>query len=338
MDLPHNVRDLAKKVKDEMSFEQEVRGMDFERSCSLEDIIRSFETTGFQGTNVYRAVEEIERMRDSKIFFGCTSNIISSGLRDVISVLVKRRLVHVVVITGGGIEEDLIKTFRPTYCADFKLSGACLRDNGLNRIGNLVIPSENYEMFETWMNGVIDEVTEGYTEDKPRILTPSSFIRMLGERIDNESSLVYWAARNNIPVYSPAITDGSIGDILTFHPRRRMLKLDIVEDIYRMNMEALVSSDTGAIILGGGLVKHHILNANLFRNGLEHCVVVSTAQEYDGSDAGASLDEAVSWGKMKPGHRGVKVFGDATVIFPLIVAATFMKREMPAGLHGEHNE
>lgn len=327
MDHPCNVRDLCQKTKKSMAFSKNVQGLDFESAYGLQDIISSFETTGFQGTNLHRAIQEVGCMRDSKIFFGCTSNIISSGIRDIVATLVKRRLLHVLVITGGGIEEDLIKTFKPTLCADFGLSGADLRDNGLNRVGNLVIPSENYEYFEKWLNEVINNLTEGYSEENPRILTPSSFIRILGERINCEGSLLHWAAHNNIPVYSPALTDGSIGDILTFHPRRSILKLDIVEDVYRMNQEVFVSTSTGAIILGCGLVKHHILNANLFRNGLDHCVLINTAQEYDGSDAGASLDEAVSWGKVKPGRRGVKVFGDATILFPLLVASTFMKRE-----------
>lgn len=326
MDHPQNVRALGRKTKDEVSFSKQVRGFDFEKICDLDAVLESFETTGFQGTNLHRAIMEVRNMKDSKIFFGCTSNIVSSGLRDIIATLVKKKLLHVLVITAGGVEEDLIKTLKPTYCANFELDGADLRENGLNRVGNLVIPNDNYEEFEKWLNHAVNELTEGYTEEKPRILTPSSFIRFLGERINNESSLLYWAAKNAIPVYSPAITDGSIGDILTFHPRRRALKLDIVEDIYRINSEAVVPEDTGAIILGTGLVKHHILNANLFRNGLEHCVLINTAQEYDGSDAGARIDEAVSWGKVKPGRRGVKVFGDATVLFPLLVAATFMKR------------
>ncbi|ADM12216.1 deoxyhypusine synthase [Encephalitozoon intestinalis ATCC 50506] len=327
MDGPKNVRDLCRKVKDELSFRKEVKGIDFEKEWDFMEIIKSFETTGFQGTNLYKAIEEIERMRGSKIFFGCTSNIISSGLRDIIATLVKRKYVHVLVTTGGGIEEDLIKTFKPTFCGDFNLKGKDLRDNGLNRIGNLVIPSENYEDFETWLNEVVNDITEGYTKEHPRILTPSSFIKILGERINNESSVLYWAAKNNIPVYSPAVTDGSIGDILSFHPRRNMLKLDIVEDTYRMNCEAVFNGETGAIILGCGIVKHHILNANLFKNGLNYCVLINNAQEFDGSDAGANIDEAVSWGKIKSEAKGVKVFGDATILFPLVVAATFMKQD-----------
>ncbi|KAM0672648.1 deoxyhypusine synthase [Ordospora colligata] len=328
MNNPAQVKDLCAKVKEDISFSKEVRGFNFENGCTLEALIASFETTGFQGSSLYKAIKEVEKMKNAKIFFGCTSNIISSGLRDIIATLIKHKCFNVMVTTGGGIEEDLIKTFKPTFCADFGLDGEQLRENGINRIGNLVIPSKNYEDFEAWISKIIDDLTEGYSEQNPRILTPSAFIKILGERIADESSVLYWAAKNEIPVFSPAITDGSIGDIITFHKRRSMLKLDIIEDIYLMNCHGMTSQETGAIILGCGLVKHHILNANLFKDGLDYCVLINNAQEFDGSDAGASLEEAVSWGKVKPGNRGIKVFGDATVLFPLLVSATFMKNQV----------
>ena len=63
----------------------------------------------------------------------------------------------------------------------------------------------------------------------------------------------------------------------------------------------------GMIILGGGVIKHHIANACLMRNGAESAVYVNTAQEFDGSDAGARPDEAVSWGKIRAGADSVKV-------------------------------
>ena len=77
------------------------------------------------------------------------------------------------------------------------------------------------------------------------------------------------------------------------------LKIDIVEDIRLMNNEAKFALNTGMIILGGGLIKHHICNANLMRNGADFSLFVNTASEFDGSDSGARPDEAISWGKVK---------------------------------------
>ena len=72
-------------------------------------------------------------------------------------------------------------------------------------------------------------------------------------------------------------------------------------------------------------MKHHICNANLMRNGANFSVFVNTGQEYDGSDSGASPEEALSWGKIAITAKPVKVCCDASIAFPLIVSQTFAK-------------
>ena len=156
--------------------------------------------------------------------------------------------------------------------------------------------------------------------------TPSKMIKRLGLEIDDPDSVLYWAAKNDIPVFCPAITDGSIGDMLYFQSyRREGFILDIVDDIRRLNDRAIKAKHTGMIILGGGLVKHHVCNANLMRNGADYSLFINTGQEFDGSDSGAQPDEAVSWGKIKLTAKPVKVCADASTIFPLIVSQTFAR-------------
>lgn len=46
------------------------------------------------------------------------------------------------------------------------------------------------------------------------IWSPSRIINRLGKEINNEDSVYYWCWKNDIPVFSPAITDGEIGDII----------------------------------------------------------------------------------------------------------------------------
>ena len=100
--------------------------------------------------------------------------------------------------------------------------------------------------------------------------------------------MLYWAARNNVPVYCPAITDGSVGDMIYFHGYARPgFVVDIAQDIRGVNDRAVHAKATGMIILGGGVVKHHICNANLMRNGADFSVFINTGQEFDGSDSGA---------------------------------------------------
>ncbi|KAM0929689.1 hypothetical protein ACQ4PT_001692 [Festuca glaucescens] len=124
---------------------------------------------------------------------------------------------------------------------------------------------------------------------------------------------------NNIPVYCPALTDGSIGDMLFCHAVRNPgLIIDIVQDVKLMNGEAIDATPrkTGAIILGGGLPKHHICNANMLRNGADYAVYINRAQEFDGSDSGAHPDEAVSWGKINGSAKPVKIL----IHMPIFIA------------------
>lgn len=148
----------------------------------------------------------------------------------------------------------------------------------------------------------------------------------LGEKINNEESIHYWAWKNKIPVFSPALTDGSLGDMMYFHSFRNPgLVVDIVSDLRRINTIAVKANSSGMIILGGGVIKHHICNANLMRNGADYCVFINTASEFDGSDSGARPDEAVSWGKITKNATPVKVYAEASLVFPLLVGETFAK-------------
>jgi deoxyhypusine synthase len=84
--------------------------------------------------------------------------------------------------------------------------------------------------------------------------------------------------QNNIPIFCPALTDGSLGDMIYFHSFRNPgLIVDIAADIRKINELAVWSRRTGMVVLGGGVVKHHVCNANLmvrFRV-IERCPVMS---------------------------------------------------------------
>lgn len=240
--------------------------------------------------------------------------MISSGMRGVFRWLVKHNHVSAIVTTAGGVEEDFIKCLGDTYMSTFSANGTDLRKKGLNRIGNLVVPNSNYRAFEDWVVPIFDKMLEEQeaskgTDDEIN-WTPSKMINRLGKEINDERSVYYWAWKNDIPVFCPALTDGSLGDMLYFHTFKtspRQLKCDIVEDIRKINTISVRAKRAGMIILGGGVVKHHIANACLMRNGAESAVYINTGQEFDGSDAGARPDEAVSWGKIKIGAESVKV-------------------------------
>ncbi len=306
-----------------------ISGYDFdkdgENGIDYEKLLNSYLSTGFQATHFAKSIEIINRMISEKctIYLGYTSNMVTSGLRDIFRYLAKHKKVNVIATTAGGIEEDIIKCLGDFKLGSFSSSGEFLNKRGINRAGNIFIPNNLYCRFEEFLTPILDKL---YSEQikTGKIISVSEFIRILGKEINDERSIYYWCYKNEIDVYCPAITDGSIGDMIHFfmykHPDFR---IDVASNIHKLNEFTIKQKKTGIIILGGGVMKHHICNANMMRNGADYSVYINSGQEWDGADSNARPDEAVSWGKIKARGESIKVFGDATILFPLIVAKSF---------------
>lgn len=304
-----------------------IKGYEFNNGINYPEIIKSYASTGFQASHFSKAVKIVNEMIKEKafIFLGYTSNMVSSGNREIIRYLAEHKKVNVLVTTAGGIEEDIIKCLGDFVLGDFWASGEELRKKGINRIGNIYASNNRYVEFEKFMQPILEEI---YSEQKKsgKIICGSELIWKLGEKIGNKESICYWAWKNKIPIYCPALSDGALGDnVYFFSFKHEGFVIDIVEDTKRLNNTTIGLKKSGLIILGAGVVKHAILNANMLRNGADYAVYVNTSQEFDGSDAGALPEEAVSWGKILPNAESIKVFADATIVFPLLVAESFAK-------------
>jgi deoxyhypusine synthase len=332
-----------------------IKGLDLDQSKSVDygEILNSFMATGIQASQLAMAMEQIDKMLDwsladepvaddedeefvssevrknvrCRVWLSYTSNMISSGCREYIKYLCKHKMVQAIVTTAGGIEEDFVKCLTNHHLGSFSTPGKEMRAKGLNRIGNMVVPNDNYCDFEDWLSPILDQMWEEQVNNGV-VWTPSKIINRLGKEIDNEDSVYYWCWKNDIPVFCPALTDGSLGDMLYFHTyKKEGFTIDIVRDIRAINDLAIKSRKSGAIIIGGSVPKHHVLNANLMRNGVDYAVYINTGQAFDASDSGANPDEAVSWGKIRYGAKPVKVSSEATLVFPFIVARCFAERE-----------
>ncbi len=308
-----------------------IEGYDFEQPFDFKQFLASYATTGFQATHLAEGIEIVRAMQreGATIFLAFTSNQISSGNREIIKYLVKHKKVQVLITSAGGVEEDIIKSLKPFVLGKFEASGRALYENGINRTGNIFVPNDRFAYFEQWIQPVFEKV---YKQQKDtargggqgKVICPKDFIRELGLAINDENSVLYWAAKNDIPVFCPGLIDGSLGDLIFFYKQSHAdFLIDVTQEMKDIVQLTLNSKKTGGIILGGGISKHFALNANIFREGFDFVVYINTAQEYDGSDSGARVDEAVSWGKVKPTAPSVKIHCDATIAFSLLVAGGF---------------
>ena len=318
---------------------------------SLRRVLDSFMTSGLQASCLGAAREALQtawrlRIRESSlghptglIMLAYTSNLISSGLRDLFAFLAKYKLVDGFVTTAGGIEEDVIKCLGSTILGDFALKGDDLRKKGMNRVGNLLVPNDNYVAFETFINPVLRSLHVLQRESRwaPETTTPTFLIRRIGEAMKplehRESSVVYWCAENNIPMYCPAITDGSIGDMIFFYDFNNPgMVIDPLPDFFALSQQLLCRRHEGdpeggslAIVLGGGLPKHHLLRGGRFDN----VVMMTTGNESDGCVSSSNLTDDYSERLLHSQARVVKVQGDATILFPLAVFGLDLHLQAP---------
>ena len=148
----NNARDNILKESEEVNGIS-IKGYDFNKGLDYSKLLDSFFSVGAQASSLAKAVEIVKKMRKNKafIYLGYTSNMITTGNREIIRYLVEHKLVDVLVTTAGGIEEDLIKCIGDFKLGDFNLDGSELRDKGINRAGNVLIPNSRYVKFEEWI-------------------------------------------------------------------------------------------------------------------------------------------------------------------------------------------
>ena len=246
----------------------------------------------------------------------------SCGMREVIRYLAEHKMIDCIVTSCGGIEEDLMKSLADFYMGDFNMDDSQNRKDFNCRIGNILVPAENYVRLEAFLLPIYATMYKEQEKDKV-LWTPSKLIARLGKEINKPDSIYYWCYKNDIPVYCPAVTDGALGDILFTNSYKNDLVLDVIQDIREINKMAMRALKSCALIIGGSTPKHHILNAHIFRNGADYGVFINTGLFEDGSDSGAKPSEALTWGKLRLNSKYSKIFGEASIIFPLLVAETF---------------
>lgn len=321
---PDDTRSNVVPGSDEELSTPDVRGYDFRGEFDFGAMLDAYETTGFQATHLAEAIEITKRMRerDATVYLSFTSNIISSGLREAVAYLIREGHVDVVITTSGSLAEDVIKTEKPFKMGEWDVDEAALRERGINRLGNVFVPSDRY----VWLEQYLYDFFEDFFADE-QYRTPSAFARELGETLDDDDSVLSVAADNDVPVYCPALTDAEIGNFLYYFKQQHdeQVGIEITDDYDRLIEDGLLADETGIIAVGDGVPKHHTIMTNLFRGGADHAVYISTGMEGDGSLSGAPPEEAVSWGKIKAEDERnyTQIEAEATLVLPLLIAGAF---------------
>ena len=254
---------------------------------------------------------------DYTTFITLSGPLVPSGMRVVFRDLIRDGYVDVVVTNGANMVHDIVEAMgRPHMVGEVDVDDAELHERGINRAYAIFSESDTWSKLEEYVSGILD----GLPEERRVGIPIHGLLREIGLRLEDEESILYTAARKGVPIFSPGFLDSMLGIPLWMYSKRSRLVIDPIKDFDLLGEVVYEAKKSGAIILGGGTPKHHAQYMNTLREGLDAAVQISTARAEDGSLSGAPLKESVSWGKLK-GDKASTIFGDVTIVFPLIVAA-----------------
>ena len=249
---------------------------------TVDELVGRLGAVGFQSIELEKASQTIIKMNESgaKIFLTFTSNMVTSGLRGFFSQVIKLKMADIAVTTVGAIEEDIMRAFGEKFViGEFTADDVELHERGSNRVGNILVTNQSYEKFEDIISGMLKKLYE-----KQKRWAVSDMLREIGLMLEDDSSILYQAAKNNVPIFCPAITDGAFGfHLFMFQQKNPDFIVDVVKDFSNIMFSVSQDDVKGLISLGGGVSKHHAILASLINGGLDYAVYMTTSRQSSGS-------------------------------------------------------
>ena len=307
---------------------RDVKDIEISNDSSAYQIFNELKQSGgFESRNVAEGVEIISNMiQDKKClkFLSFIGAIVSTGFRGIIRDMIKKKWCDVVITTCGALDHDIARHFSNYKEGSFTMDDKELADQNIHRLGNVLVPMESYGPL---IEEKVQEILERAYNDGKREMSTADINRELGKSMGDDSFL-YWAYKNDISVVVPGIMDGAVGSqVWMFAQKHADFKLNLIEDANFLSGLVFKAEKSGALMLGGGVPKHHTLWWNQYREGLDYAVYVTTAQEFDGSLSGALVREAISWGKVTKYAKETTIHAEITTVFPFMYKALLEKLE-----------
>jgi deoxyhypusine synthase len=278
----------------------------------------------------------VER-EDTTVFLGLAGAMVPAGMRPLVADLIRDGHVDALVTTGANLTHDAIEAIGGHHhhgsaepAADegedtLRDHDEALREKGVDRIYDVYLPQQHFTAFESHLR---DRVFPDLTGDDPvsiRDLTEQLGVAntaVAAEAPHREPGIAAAAAEHDVPIYCPAIQDSVLGLQAWLYSRVNDFALDALADMTHLSDVAARTERSGALVVGGGVPKNYVLQTMLVNPGAyDYAVQLTMDPPETGGLSGATLDEARSWGKLEPEAENASVYADATITFPLLVAA-----------------
>ncbi len=299
-----------------------VKDIEINSSTSIEKIFEELSKSGgFEAVNLSDGLEILSDMiSDEKClkFISFVGAVISTGLRGIIKDMIKNNWFNVAITTCGALDHDIARHYSHYKEGSFTMDDRELADQNIHRLGNVLVPMESYgPLIEEKMQAFLEEEYQKGVKE----MSSADICKMIGRHL-GEDSFLHWAFKNNVKVIVPGIMDGAVGSqIWMFSQKQSDFKLNLISDANLLSGLVFKAKKSGALMIGGGISKHHALWWNQYREGLDYAFYITTAQEFDGSLSGALVREAISWGKVTQKARQSTLHAEVTTILPFIYAA-----------------
>ncbi len=303
-----------------------VKDIKIDSNTSIEKIFDEIsQSGGFESVNLSDGLDILTAMisdQECLKFVSFVGAVVSTGLRGIIKDMIKNKWFDVAITTCGALDHDIARHFSNYKEGSFTMDDGELADQNIHRLGNILVPMESYgPLIEEKMQLFLEEEYKKGVKE----MSTAEICNMIGKHL-GEDSFLYWAYKNKINVVVPGIMDGAVGSqIWLFIQKHRDFKLNLIADADLLSGLIFKAKKSGALMIGGGISKHHTLWWNQYREGLDYAFYITTAQEFDGSLSGALVREAISWGKVTQQARQATLHAEVTTILPFIYAALVSK-------------
>jgi len=306
-----------------------VKHMQLQGGMSVGQLVKEMNATGVLGAgNIGKATKVVSEMFSGPaytVFLTLAGAIVPAGFRHLIADLIDKEYVDVLVTTGSNMVHDMVEALGYRHSVGtFAAEDRRLREENIGRIGDIYIEQEAFQGLEKWLFKTVESIPE----EKRRRISAAELLNEIGQRISDKDSILSTAARKKVPIICPALVDSIAGFQFWMFGQDKILRIDPLLDVEVLMDKVYDAKKAGIIILGGGVPKHFALFANTFREGVDAAVQITMDRPEPGGLSGASLEEAITWGKVKPKGRAVTVVCDVTIAFPLIVAAALENSQL----------
>jgi len=291
---------------------------------SVDDLLKQFRNTSFNARSLGEAADIVEEMikdRNCVKFLGLSGALIAGGMRSCVVEMIKNKWADIIVSTGAIVTHDIAQCFGEKFLQvdPKKIDDVQLRAKGYDRIYDTISPVKTMATMEKNVQKIFGEIKDGE-------YATYEIMAEIGKKLKNGKSIVGAAARKNVKIIVPAFADSILGMQFWMRAQDKKIRLNEMRDLgHLINLHFDLKEqkkNSGALILGGGVPKNFILQSVLMADKPHKYVVqVTTDMQEFGGLSGATLEEAISWGKIDDKSKFCTVHCDFTIALPIIVSA-----------------